>query len=119
MSENGSTLTIYNVEASDQGTVTCRANNGYGTSPAASANLVVQCKYCLSALICGKGICEKVLQRSNFFSVPALVKGMPSIRYAGQGLQTVLVCPAVAEPRVTTVTWRKNNQVLVLGAVSV
>nr|XP_039253695.1 roundabout homolog 1-like isoform X1 [Styela clava] len=80
------TLIIYSPVADDKGTVTCRASNGFGKAPTASATLTVQ--------------------------FPARVHKMPSILYAGLGLKTELPCPAVAVPPVSTVTWRKNDQVI-------
>ncbi|CAK8692713.1 uncharacterized protein LOC143462683 isoform X2 [Clavelina lepadiformis] len=80
------TLVIRKIRKGDKAQVTCKADNGFGTAPNASAFLIVQ--------------------------YAARVTNIPAIVYGGLGLSTAIPCPSEAEPPVNTVTWRKNRQVI-------
>ncbi|XP_026689415.2 uncharacterized protein LOC100182555 isoform X3 [Ciona intestinalis] len=80
---NDGTFEIESVSKEDSGNISCEAANDFGIAPRVTARLVVQ--------------------------YAAQVVDMPSINFAGISLPLILRCPSIAEPEVSSVTWRKNG----------
>nr|CAB3262900.1 uncharacterized protein LOC100184924 [Phallusia mammillata] len=78
------TLVIWNLKSVDRGQITCQASNGYGRAPSVTASLTVL--------------------------YAARVVRMPRRVFGGISMPLTLHCPAVADPPVTRVIWKKNGR---------